>query len=458
VTVVAHSRTIIAMPRVVIFDVDGMTCRSCEKLVGDALRDVPGALEVEVSLKQQRAAIRLADGSSDPNLSVLNERLNAHGYRLFPEKSLPSGCAVRSSREPFGKRFGRAFVVLSLVAVVAFILSPLRQMVPSVSAGASVAAMFGLGIVASLSSCLASTGGYLLAVGSRNPSKSKTLAIHAGRLATFAIGGAALGAIGGSFPSFSSAWVGALALVLGVGFLLVGLNLLELAPSLARLGIALPSRLHRLGDRVAASKRGFAPFLAGAVTFVLPCGFTQTAQALALASGSEGRGLLLLVAFSLGTLPVLLGITWFGTAATLRHRMVRLVAGSVLVLFAFGQIDGGLTVLGSPVTASSAIAALRPPPASTAPVPDGSEQVIRMTVANGTFQPNALTVKKGVPVQWDIDGKDISGCASSIVVPSYGISVKLAQGPNIIRFTPKGPGTIPFSCGMGMIRGTITVI
>jgi sulfite exporter TauE/SafE len=318
--------------------------------------------------------------------------------------------------------------------------------------------MVGLGVVASLSSCLASTGGYLLAVGSRNPSKSKTLAIHAGRLAAFAVGGAALGAIGGSLPAISPAWVGILALVLGVGFLLVGLNLLELAPSLARLGIALPSGLHRFGDRVAASKSGFAPFLVGAVTFVLPCGFTQTAQALALASGSAGRGFLLLVAFSLGTLPVLLGITWFGTAATLRHRMVRLVAGSVLVLFAFSQIDGGLTVLGSPVTVSTAVAALRPTPAAIAPVPVGGEQVIRMTVANGTFQPNALTVKNGTPVQWDIDGKDISGCANSIVVPSYGISVKLAQGPNVIRFTPKGPGTIPFSCGMGMIRGTITVI
>lgn len=435
-----------------------MTCRSCERLVGDALRNIPGALDVEVSLKQQRAALRLADGAADPDLAVLNDRLESHGYALLPQEKKLSGCTPRPVRDPFGKRLGRAAAVFGLVGVVMLIISPLRERLPSVTAGASVAAMLGLGLVASLSSCLASTGGFLLAVGSRNPSRFKTLAMHLGRLATFAIGGAALGAIGGGLPSFSFAWYGLLALVLGVGFLAVGLNLLDLAPSLARLGIALPSRLHRLGDSVASSKHGFAPFLVGAVTFVLPCGFTQTAQALALASGSATRGFLLLIAFSLGTLPVLLGVSWFGTAATLQRRMIRLLAGAVLVLFAFSQIDGGLTVLGSPVTAATVLATFRSKDASTAVVSDGEEQIIRMTVASGAFQPKNLTVKKNVPVRWEVDGQDVSGCASSIVVPAYGISVRLAQGPNVIRFTPKEAGVIPFSCGMGMIRGTITVI
>lgn len=455
-TVCAYSRTIIHMPRVVIFDVDGMTCRSCERLIGDALRAIPGVLEVEVSLKQRRAAIRLADGSPDPDLNAANAALKQHGCRLFPEGTRAASCSV-APREPFWRRIGRAFVVLGAVGAILLILSPLRQSVPSVSAGASVAVMFGLGIVASLSSCLASTGGFLLAVGSRNPSRSKTLAIHAGRLAAFAVGGAALGAIGSGLPSVSFAWYGILALVLGAGFLLVGLNLMDLAPSLARFGIALPSGLHRAGDHIAESKHGFAPFLVGAVTFVLPCGFTQTAQALALASGSPLRGLLLLVAFSAGTLPVLLGLSWFGSSATLRHRTVRLVAGAVLVLFAFSQIDGGLTVLGSPITVSSAMDALRPPPATAAPAPDGNEQVIRMIVA-GSFQPNRFTVRSGVPVRWEIDGEDVSGCVNSIVMPLYGISQRLVLGPNVIRFTPKTPGSVSFSCGMGMVRGTITVI
>ncbi|MFH1078327.1 MAG: sulfite exporter TauE/SafE family protein [Patescibacteria group bacterium] len=446
------------MPRIHFLEVMGMSCSSCERVVGDALRSVPGVIDVEVSLKQRRAAIRVADEVIEVRIDDVNGRLKPHGYVLTLQTDRQAGCAIRTVSEPFWKRLGRASVVLILVGAVLLIISPLRQVLPSVTSGASFAAMFGLGIVASLSSCLASTGGFLLAVGSRNPSRSKTLAIHVGRLAAFAVGGAVLGAIGGGIPAVSSGWYGVFALVLGLGFLMVGLNLLDLAPSLARLGIALPSRLHAVGDRVASSKHGLAPFLVGAVTFILPCGFTQTAQALALASGSASRGLLLLVAFSLGTLPVLLGISWFGTSATLKHRMVRLLAGAVLVLFAFGQIEGGLTVLGSPVTAATVFASVRSGSDQPASVPVGDEQVISMKVVYGTFQPKSLTVKNGIPVRWEIDGIDVSGCANTIVVPSYGISKSLVKGLNVIRFTPKETGTIPFSCGMGMIRGMLTVV
>ncbi|MBU1348574.1 sulfite exporter TauE/SafE family protein [Patescibacteria group bacterium] len=445
------------MPQIVIFDVDGMTCRSCEQVIGDALREIPGVIEVEVSLKQQRAAIRFKDAAAEPACDAVNERLKAHGYVVFPRGERPTGCSVGGGRDPLKARLGRAIAVLGIAVAVLLVASPLRGIVPSIGAGASIGAMFGLGVIASLSSCLASTGGFMLAASARDPSRRRTILMHIGRLAMFALGGVVLGASGSGIPSISSSWYGVFALVLGIGFLMVGLQLLDLAPPLSRLGIALPSRLHRVGDRVAESRGAFAPLLIGAVTFILPCGFTQTAQALALASGSATSGLLMLIAFSLGTLPVLLGISWFGTAATLRHRMVRLLAGAVLVLFAFGQIEGGLTILGSPVTAATIVAPFRSKDVSAA-IPDGEEQVIRMTVAYGTFQPKNLNVRSGIPVRWDIDGQDVSGCASSIVVPSYGIKKELIKGLNVIRFTPTQIGTIPFSCGMGMIRGTITVL
>lgn len=446
------------MSRVVIYEVTGMTCGSCERLIGNVLKDVAGVTETEVSLKKRRAAIRLQDGAKDPDLALVNAQLIVHGHTLYPKGRRPAVCDIPGKRDPFVTRLKRALAALGVVGLLFVFLGPLRQIVPSAATGASLGAMFALGLVASVSSCLASTGGFLLAYTSKAPSRSRTIAVHLGRLAAFLVGGAALGAIGGALPQGSTLWYGLLGLVLGIGFLVVALNLLDLSPSLARLGIRLPARFHAFGDRVASSQQGFTPFLVGAVTFILPCGFTQTAQALALASGSAQQGLLLMMMFALGTLPVLAGVTFFGSAATLKHRALRLGVGAALAFFAFGQIDGGLTVLGSPVTPSSLLASFGSQTVEAAvPSANAQEQVVKMTVAYGTYQPKNLTVKKGIPVRWEIDGKDISGCASSIVVPSYGIQRALVRGQNIITFTPKDKGTIPFSCSMGMIRGSFTV-
>ncbi|MFA5936041.1 MAG: sulfite exporter TauE/SafE family protein [Patescibacteria group bacterium] len=445
------------MSRVLIYDVEGMTCASCERLIGNALREIPNVQDVEVSLTQERAAIRLVDDATDPDLALLNGSLKSHGYVLYAKGTRPVMCEVSVKKDRFSTRLKRAVLALLLMTLVLIVLGPLRKIVPSVNAGASLGAMFALGLVASVSTCLASTGGFLLAYTSRNPSKKKTMMVHAGRLIAFVIGGAILGAIGGALPEGSGAWYGVLALVLGVGFLLAGLNLLDLSPSLARFGIRLPSKLNILADRVSASSSPVAPFLVGAVTFILPCGFTQTAQALALASGSPARGLLYMGVFALGTLPVLLGVSFFGSTATLKHRSFRLAAGAMLTFFAFGQMDGGLTVLGSPVTFTSLASSLFSKSIGAIPVANAEEQVVRMTVAYGTYDPKNLVVKKGVPVRWEIDGKEVYGCANSIVVPKLGIKKSLTTGLNVIQFTPKEKGTLPFSCSMGMIRGSFTV-
>lgn len=49
----------------------------------------------------------------------------------------------------------------------------------------------------------------------------------------------------------------------------------------------------------------FAPILIGVSTFFLPCGFTQSMQVASLASGSFFSGSLIMLAFVIGTLPVL---------------------------------------------------------------------------------------------------------------------------------------------------------
>ncbi|MEK7116106.1 MAG: sulfite exporter TauE/SafE family protein [Patescibacteria group bacterium] len=439
------------MPRIIIWHVTGMTCKSCERLIGDELKKNSDVIETEVSLKLKQAAIQLRDDAREPDLNALNERLSAHGYRLIPE-----GCALPRRDDPFRTRFGRALSIILLVGFVLLLVSPLRKIIPSVSAHASIGALFLLGLDASVSTCLASTGGFLLAYSAEARSKRKTVLMHVGRLVTFVIGGALLGAIGGALPVESGTWYGAFGIVLGVGFFAVALHLLDLSPSLAEKGIALPSSCARFAEKMRQRPGGVTPFFVGAVTFILPCGFTQTAQALALASGSALRGALLLLVFALGTLPVLLGVTAFAASATFRHRAFRLVAGAVMFFFAFGQIQSGLAVFGVPLN-MGAFAGMFTTPNVDA-VRQGDVQIVKMDVTPYGYSPRSFTLKKGVPVRWELDAQDVAGCTNSIISRELGISRRLQVGMNVITFTPQKTGTIAFSCGMGMVRGSFHVI
>ncbi len=436
-----------------------MHCASCERVIGDALKKLPGVEETEVNLRQKRAGIRVADQAPEPNLAALNAELSKLGYWIGVRPSGPT-CPIVEEQRPWKQRLLTAIAaIIGAGMVFTFLLQPLVRFVPAISASGSLLALLAFGIIASLSTCLASTGAFLLAYSAESRSRSKVALIHIGRLVAFAGGGALLGALGGSLPS--QTWLyGLVALILGVGFLFVGLHMLDLTPSLASRGLRLPRRFNDWADRLAKRHTGIAPFFVGMVTFVLPCGFTQTAQALALASGSASRGALMMTMFALGTMPVLVGLTMFGGAAALKHRFIRLSTGSLLVLFAFGQMDGGLTVLGSPVTfgglAGSVASVFKSAP--TIPPTNAGVQIVDMTVAYGTFSPRQFTIKRGVPVRWNINGVDVSGCANSIVAPKLGIARALTTGMNVIEFTPKQSGIIPFSCSMGMIRGSFTVI
>jgi plastocyanin domain-containing protein len=87
-----------------------------------------------------------------------------------------------------------------------------------------------------------------------------------------------------------------------------------------------------------------------------------------------------------------------------------------------------------------------------------SEQVVRMAQGNSGYSPNNFTITLGKPVKWIINSTAPYTCSSSILMPAYGINKSLTSGENIITFTPTAAGTIPFSCSMGMYRGSFTVV
>ncbi|MBI2630914.1 sulfite exporter TauE/SafE family protein [Candidatus Nomurabacteria bacterium] len=92
----------------------------------------------------------------------------------------------------------------------------------------------------------------------------------------------------------------------------------------------------------------FTPLTIGFGTFFLPCGFTQSMQVVALGSGSFVSGMLIMLAFALGTLPML-SLLSFGSASFAHSRHAPLFfksAGVVVVGLGLFSLLAGLAGLG----------------------------------------------------------------------------------------------------------------
>jgi len=200
----------------------------------------------------------------------------------------------------------------------------------------------------------------------------------------------------------------------------------------------------------------------GAMTFFLPCGFTQAMQLFAMSTGSPLTGALTMGIFALGTAPGLLGVG--GLTSVIRGGAARLffkTAGAVVILLALFNVSNGLNLLGvsSKVfgafsTNASAGRSIRDP---NVKLVNGVQEVLMIQDSSG-YSPNKFTIKKGVPVKWIVTSKDVYTCASSIVSQQLGIRKGLNLGENVFEFTPAQTGTIRFSCSMGMYTGSFNVV
>jgi uncharacterized protein len=325
-----------------------------------------------------------------------------------------------------------------------------------------------VGLVASFSSCLAVVGSIVVAFGEKFDIGDKNffkgvvrpnLFFHIGRVGTFFALGGLLGALGVTI-NLSGQFVSAYTIGIAIVMAWLGLNILGVLPSISALGLRPPKFITKTWARAEKSQRGSAPFLLGGITFFLPCGFTQTMQILALASGSFWSGAMILTAFSLGTAPVLfllgLSASW-GRAKNLGF--IQKAAGILVLFFAVFTAQSGLAlknVKTNVITSDSAKSNDQSSERTPESAP-GNFQTVEMHVTNSGFEPSVFTVKAGTPIHWVIKGDQVSGCTSRIIVPSYGISKSIGSGDNEVDFMPSGKGQISFSCGMGMVRGKFLV-
>jgi len=87
----------------------------------------------------------------------------------------------------------------------------------------------------------------------------------------------------------------------------------------------------------------------------------------------------------------------------------------------------------------------------------GGRQELTIAV-DGGYAPNRVRVARGAPVRLVFDRKETSGCSEEVVFPTLGIRRFLpAHERTAIDLEAPAPGSYEFTCGMGMLRGTLVV-
>jgi sulfite exporter TauE/SafE len=280
-----------------------------------------------------------------------------------------------------------------------------------------------------------------------------------GKTLSYTIIGALFGAFG-SVVAFTPFTQGAVGVAAGVFLILFGLHMLEVFPALSHFQIRTPKFVMRFVGKEYRKRSN--PFVIGLLNgLMIICGPLQAMYVMAAGTGNWSEGAAILFFFGIGTLPLLLGFG-FLTSLLSANLTPKLLKASGLIVMILGAImlNRGLAVTGTGVDFNTLVARVSQqlsPAVAETPSCD-TEQTIHMDILKSSFSPNRFTLRKGVPVKWVINGKEMNECNKVIVIPQYKMRIELKEGSQIIEFTPPESGVVPWSCWMGMIPGTFIVV
>src|SRR3989344_3054794 len=325
------------------FHVSGMHCRSCISLTEAELMDLPDVTHAESSLTTHTVDVTGEFGGRTPEeiASYLTEPLKRHGYALHLEKQKHKiRWADFTYAIPIAGAFIGFFIILQTLGIVN--LAGSGQMTYTTA--------FVIGLIASVSTCMAVVGGLVLSMSASYAKEGEgirpQMLFHIGRLISFFILGGVIGALGSVFQ-LGGTGTFILSLVVAVLLLILGLNLLDIFPWTKNLLPTLPASVSRRVKGLPGANTTLMPFVIGAATFILPCGFTQSMQLYTLTTGSFLAGGLTMLMFAFGTLPVLALLSFSSlTIKKMQTGTFYKAAGLVVIFFGLFNLASSLAGLG----------------------------------------------------------------------------------------------------------------
>jgi sulfite exporter TauE/SafE/copper chaperone CopZ len=450
--------------------ITGLHCKACEILTEDGLREIKEISQVKVNHKTGLAEIEY--NGEAPKIEDIKKALEETGYGLGKRNNQISeeagqnlNCDLKETKhKPKDFSF---YITISAAVLIIYLLLNRSSSLPFsglLQQDFSWPLAIIVGLVAGVSTCLALVGGLVFSLAANyaqnHPEATKQekfrphLLFNLGRLIGFFLLGGILGIIGSAFK-LSPITNSLITIIIGVVVLILGLKLLDIFPAITKFDFSLPKKF---GKIIKINN----PIILGALTFFLPCGFTQAMQIYALGTGSFIQGGLIMALFALGTAPGLLGIGGLSAlSGKKKSSAFFVVAGVIVVAFGIFNLANGYRLL--KISTNFNLSNLTAPKEETNSNDSKIEEengarIIRMAETNRGYIPNYFVILKDQPVKFIIDAQAPYSCASALVIPSLKIQTQLKPGENIFEFTPDKIGEIPFSCSMGMYTGKFVVV
>ena len=328
------------------FHVEGMHCAACVHLIEEALCEFPEVRTASANLAARTVTVSGSFGeeTAEELARRLEVPLRPHGYSLSVQPvSLPVRWTDFKFAVPIAFLFLAFFVLLQKAGIVNLIGTG------DVSYGTVVI----IGIVASLSTCMAVVGGLVLSLSATYAKEERSTAapqvfFHVGRLIGFFVLGGAIGLLGTAF-TLSPIASFTLGVLIGIVLLILGVNLLDVVHVTRRFQFTMPRFISSHVREISRANHTLTPFLAGVVTFFLPCGFTQSMQLYTLGTGGFLPGALTMFVYALGTLPVLafISVTSVKFHESRYAGVFFKTAGLIVIAFALMNIVNSFVVIGA---------------------------------------------------------------------------------------------------------------
>ena len=466
-----------------------MTCINCKRAIENGLGNITGVKSVSVNYKTGNCEIAI-----DTGLVGWKDIFNAIedlGYTIGNNKKTDLINIIS--------------IVVIIVSLYYFLeqtgLLNLLNFEKVADSTMGFGMLFVIGLMTSVH-CIAMCGGINVSQCLSENKKFSGLSpvmYNLGRVVSYTVIGFVLGFAGMLFGTgenlgVSSIIQGLIKAFAGIYMVIMGVNMLGFVPQIKRLTFHLPNFMGKF------SIKNSQPFVVGLLNGFMPCGPLQSIQLVALATGNPFTGGLSMFAFSLGTVPLMLGLGSIVSVLGKRFTDKMMTVGAVLVtVMGLAMVSQGASLTGMIKSENLmvlvvmlavmciveninfnkrqvktvslmiilfvgvftsrfvAINYTSENDESSYHMENGI-QVVESQLASGKYP--SIRVKKDVPVKWIINAPDgsINGCNYKIYINSYGIEHTFQKGENIIEFTPTKSGNIGYSCWMGMIKGNINVV
>ncbi|MGN1329791.1 MAG: sulfite exporter TauE/SafE family protein [Clostridia bacterium] len=422
--------------------VKGMFCSNCESKIETTLLKLKGILKVKASFNNEE--VNITYDKNDISQEEIEKIIINLDYKVVKEEK----------RTVTSQSICILIIILALYIICNHLgLLNVFNIFPTVEASMSYGMLFLVGLLTSVH-CISMCGGINLSqsinsVKNEGKILKSNVLYNLGRVISYTVIGGIVGTIG-SVITLNGIFKGLIAIIAGIIMIIMGINMLDIFPTLRKFNIRIPKKLAIALNK---SKRGKTSFYIGLVNGFMPCGPLQAMQVYALSTGNFLRGAISMFLFSLGTVPLMFG---FGTVASKLNKKFaeKMLTVSAIIIFilGIGMLSNGLSLSGININIES-----------KANYENMAEmisdyQTIKTTIDYGSYEP--ITVKKGIKVKWIINvpkGK-LNGCNNEIIIQKYNLDIKLKEGENVIEFIPNEKGVITYTCWMGMIKSTITVI